>query len=54
MKGNFTGWMLLNYNKPVTFHQPSEAMRPTMLLMKTLKHTGVQKPLIKVNGYNLI
>jgi xylan 1,4-beta-xylosidase len=50
LKSNFTGWMLLNYNKPVQVSSTLGAYVPNLRLMRILKPIGAQKPPTKASG----
>jgi len=49
----FTGWMLLNYNKPILVSSTLGGYEPNYAVDETLRLTGVQLQEIKANGYSL-
>ncbi|WP_240935746.1 family 43 glycosylhydrolase [Hymenobacter sp. HDW8] len=49
LKSRFTGWMLLNYQKPVQVSSKLGAFLPTSPLMKASKPTGAPPPATKAN-----
>ena len=54
LQGNFTGWMLLNYNKPVQVSSTSALIPPTMPWMKISAPIGALLQADQKNGFKPI
>jgi hypothetical protein len=54
LKSQFTGWMLLNYKKPVTVSSTLGGFHANNAVDESIKHIGVQQQPIKESGYKLI